>query len=63
MPVVWIGAREARGGEVMTLIEFAKMNALLNLAGFVVVCVLAAIGWVAFALASRADRRPTEGDE
>ena len=47
----------------MTLIEFAKMNALLNLAGFAVVCVLGAIGWAAVALASRADRRPTEGDE
>lgn len=47
----------------MTLIEFAKMNAMMNLAGFVVVCVLGAIGWVAVSLASRADRRPTEGDE
>lgn len=47
----------------MTLIEFAKMQALLSLAGFVVVCALGAIGWVAFALASRADRRATEGDE
>lgn len=55
MPVVWAGAREARGGEDMTLIEFAKMNALLNLAGFAVVCVLGAIGWVALALASRAE--------
>lgn len=47
----------------MTLLEFAKLHAELQLIVFVVVCILAAIGWVAFALASRADRRPTDEDE